>query len=295
MDSRNEKAAEKLAFHRWKPAAWLRVTGEDAFTFLQGQFTNDLRSLRSNEGVYGLWLNHKGKVVADSFVLSGGAEEFWVGSYFSAAKTIQERLEAFVIADDVTIEDQTSSWVGLTVFSEALVAKPDSTVLVFKGRRALQAHREWIAPVDQASDLFANAGVVDERDELEMERLRIESQIPRVPDDIGAGELPNEGGLDEVGISYTKGCYLGQEVMARLKNLGQVRRRLLRVRGSGPLPPTPAAIFAGDKRIGELRTAVATTDGFVGLALLSLLNLTSQTPLRFSPELSTTVLLDSAL
>src|SRR5437016_12516025 len=86
----------------WRPAAWLRVSGADAASFLQGQFTNDLRSLGDQPSVYGLWLNVKGKVVADSFTLRGGAaQEFWLGSYFSPAAIIRERLEGHIIADDV--------------------------------------------------------------------------------------------------------------------------------------------------------------------------------------------------
>src|SRR5438876_590876 len=94
------------AIFKWQPAAWLRVSGTDAANFLQGQFTNELRGIDSRDAVYGLWLNVKGKVVADSFVLRGAAaDEFWIGSYSSPAKTIVERLEGFVIADDVVIED----------------------------------------------------------------------------------------------------------------------------------------------------------------------------------------------
>jgi folate-binding protein YgfZ len=116
-----------------------------------------------------------------------------------------------------------------------------------------------------------------------MEGLRIADGIPAVPADIGPGELPNEGGLEAVAISYGKGCYLGQEVMARLKTMGQVRRRLLRVQGFGAIPPLPAAIHQGDRRVGELRTAVATVEGFIGLALLSLLHLRAEVGLSFSP------------
>src|SRR5438046_523634 len=93
-------------FFRCEPAAWLRITGADAATFLQGQFTNDLRALERGAEVYGLWLTVKGKVLADSFVVRGPrADEFCLGSYFSPAGVIRERLESHVIADDVVIED----------------------------------------------------------------------------------------------------------------------------------------------------------------------------------------------
>ena len=107
----------------------------------------------------------------------------------------------------------------------------------------------------------------------DMERRRIAAGIPAVPKDIGPGDLPNEGGLEAEAISYTKGCYLGQEVMARLKSMGQVRRRLLKVRGTGEIPPRPASLFQGDRRVGELRSAVRDGAEWIGLAMVSLVQL----------------------
>src|SRR3954467_6753383 len=106
-----------------------------------------------------------------------------------------------------------------------------------------------------------------------MSRRRIAAGIAAVPADVGPGELPNEGGLDAEAISYTKGCYLGQEVMARLKSMGQLRRRLLRVQGIGETyPALPAPVFAGSRQVGELRSAVRNgTGGWTGLAMVSLL------------------------
>jgi folate-binding protein YgfZ len=105
-----------------------------------------------------------------------------------------------------------------------------------------------------------------------------------VPRDIGPDDLPNEGGLDAVAISYTKGCYLGQEVMARLKSMGQVRRQLLRVTGAGAPPALPATLYNGPKRMGELRSAAADGESFVGFALLSLLGLDRCPGLSYTPE-----------
>src|SRR5690349_21801352 len=116
------KFPTSLVCHRWRPGAWLRLTGGDAENFLQGQFTNDLRDPAAGAAVYGLWLNVKGKVVADSFVVRGAAGEFWVGSYFSSAAAIRERLESFIIADDVVVEDATAGWSGFALLGAGAAA-----------------------------------------------------------------------------------------------------------------------------------------------------------------------------
>lgn len=279
-----------LSFYRWKPAAWLKISGEDAATFLQGQFTNDLRKSQGiHPGVYGLWLNQKGKVLADSFVLATEGGAFWVGSYFSPAAVIRERLEAYVIADDVVIEDETERWAGATVYGEAA---PSAGVVRFAARRGTEAAVEWIFPVVDEARVLALLAGGRELDAAEMERRRITAGIPAVPADLGPTDLPNEGGLDATAISYTKGCYLGQEVMARLKSLGQVRRRLVRVQGTGPVPARGTLLYQGAQKVGELRTAVADeagADGYIGLALLTLLNLKREAGLSVAPEAEATL------
>lgn len=262
---------QKTTHFLWQPAAWLRVTGEDALSFLQGQLTQDLRHLMPGQAVYGLWLNQKGKMVADSFVLRDEGGAYFLGSYHSPAAVIRERLEAYIIADDVTIRDETTQWRGVTLWSD----EPPETWradlpggFVFRGRREVGAHWEWVAPVAAVESHAAQLGPA--MDAAEVERRRIVAGIPAVPQDLGPNDLPNEGGLERDAISYTKGCYLGQEVMARLKAMGQVRRRLLRVRGTGAVPALPAALFADGREAGELRSAAEDADGFAGLAMVTL-------------------------
>jgi folate-binding protein YgfZ len=279
-----------LAFHTWRPAAWLHVRGSDAAGFLQGQFTNDLRSTAEGQAVYGLWLNVKGKVLADSFVVRGPAtDEFWVGSYFSTAAVIRERLESFVIADDVAIEDVTAGWAGLALLGEGAietlgVARDGG--FAFRGRRAREGSAEWVFPIKLLDEVRAQLNGLSELDEGEVTRRRILAGIAAVPADVGPGDLPNEGGLDVEAISYTKGCYLGQEVMARLKSMGQVRRRLLRVAGTGEKIPTlPAALFLGERKVGELRSAVRDgAGGFIGLAMISIMHVTAGAMLAFEAD-----------
>lgn len=270
------KNSTSSAFHRWQPAAWLRITGSDAAIFLQGQLTNELRGLAAGHAVYGLWLTVKGKVLADSFVLRGREEdEFWAGSYFSPAATIRERLEAFVIADDVTVEDRTADWRAVSVLGEVQGAVAGEAFM-FPGRRTREKNMEIVFPVSASEQAGGAWAGLPEIGAEEMARRRVAAGIPAVPAEVGPGDLPNEAGLDAEAVSYTKGCYLGQEVMARLKAMGQVRRRLLRVRGARPAPPAlPAPLFVAGRQAGELRSAVPDgAGGFMGFAMLSLLQVT---------------------
>ena len=104
----------------------------------------------------------------------------------------------------------------------------------------------------------------------EWRRARILAGRPAVPEDLGPGDLPQEGGLENVAVCYTKGCYLGQEVANRLKNIGQVRRRLHVVQGSGAPPAPHAPLYQAGRKIGEIRSAAKEAGGFAALAMLTL-------------------------
>ena len=292
------------AIFRWKPAAWLRVSGADAASFLQGQFTNELRNVVAGGCVYGLWLTLKGKVVADSFIVrasegAGSAEAagpvFWIGSYFSTAAVIRERLDGFIIADDVLIEDFTETDRAVSILGDGVqdLRKTDAmSGVLFPGRRERQGNVEWIYPATSTGDVERALAGLRELSGDEIERRRIEAGIAAVPTDIGGGDLPGEGALEDMAISYTKGCYLGQEVMARLKSMGQVRRRLLRVasaKGGAPVA-LPADLFNGDRKVGELRSTVDDgAGGWLGLALLSLIHAGPGASFSLSPNGATTV------
>ena len=282
--------------HVFRLGTCLHVTGEDALSFLQGQFTQELKSSFKAPVAYGLWLNQKGKVLADSFVLKEADDDIWVISFSAHAEVIRKRLENYIIADDVVIDDQTSQWGGLVVGGiDAAVWLVEQTAgrlpesdrfirtadgFLFRGRRGAGESWEWILPNATAFP----GGLATVSAEV-IERLRITAGIPAVPIDIGAGDLPNEGGLEVDAISYTKGCYLGQEMMARLKSMGQLRRRLVRVRAmAAPPPSVPCALLQGETRVGELRSAVADgAGGFIGLALVMVLRLDPSVTLATKP------------
>lgn len=277
------------AVYAWQPAAVLKIEGSDAGDFLQGQFTNDVRKAGPEVAVYGLWLTLKGKIVGDSFLLQKPAGVYWVISYATPAALLRERLEHFIIADDVNVTDETAAWAGLTVFREfssaALATFAAAGALVFTGRRTKLPHHDCVVPVDRLPALRSTLGNAEELSDAEVEWQRIAAAIPAIPRDLGPNDLPNEGHLDEEAVSYTKGCYLGQEVMARLKSMGQVRRKLLPVSGQATdCPPLPAAVYVNERQVGELRSAACHEGTLRGLAMLNLLPLGAATALAFSAD-----------
>lgn len=262
-------------------SAVLRVRGADANSFLQGQFTQDVHAVGGRS--YGLWLDQKGRVLADGHVLKQSGNDFLVVSFSVTAAQLLARLEAYLIADEVELVDETAAWAGVLLWGDDTAGPPvPAGILSFPSRRAGAGGVQWLVPVGRLGEVAATLKSLSviERDHQAAELERLRQGVPAVPVDIGPRDLPNEGSLDEVAISYTKGCYLGQEVMARLKNLGQVRRRLHLVRGAG-LPLAPGtALHQGERKAGELRSAVSDGDGFVAMAMLSLVNLDADLPLR---------------
>jgi folate-binding protein YgfZ len=291
------KLPVSFGLHPYFPGTCLKISGEDAFPFLQGQFTQDLKPARAGKAVYGLWLDQKGKVLADSHVFQAPEATWIVLSYFSSGEVVRSRLESHIIADDVAVTDLASEWAACSIIGDvgaswirerAKLAATETSVgacdggYVFPGRRGHTSSWEWVGPRAQRPAFIDSAVGSVSLSAAEMERLRIDARIPAVPVDIGPKDLPNEGGLEADAISYTKGCYLGQEVMARLKSMGTVRRKLIRVRSERPLPALPQALLAGGKKVGELRSAVdrPAGGGFVGLALVSVLTFNPTEPMQ---------------
>ncbi|HEY4301680.1 MAG TPA: folate-binding protein [Candidatus Didemnitutus sp.] len=281
----------------------LRISGPDAYTYLQGQFTQDLDH-PPGLAAYGLWLNQKGRVVADGFVLRLHDNDFIAVSGESPANVVRERLESYLVADEVTISDHTQALGRVAVIDDdgaalrafgpvpevgKFLALPGGQV--FRGRNARGLNVEYWLETTAIPDLtrrLRDAGAREVEAGL-FDAARIEAGRPKVPGDLGPNDLPNEGGIEGDAISYTKGCFLGQEVMARLKNLGQVRRRLHVVRGPGAAPAHGSALFASEKKAGEVRTSAATPDGFVAMAMLALIPLASEKMLARSADGATDI------
>lgn len=274
------------------PHAWLRVTGPDAASFLQGQCTQDLRTLQAGQTAPALWLSTKGRIQAESLILKGPADLWWLWSAHTAGEILRTRLEDFIIADDVAVQAEESNWEQVTLAGAAAESWLKQTLgaqdapaagswvalgegLLFAGRHGQTSTWEWLRPL--ASRDRSPRPPVEQLGALspiDLHRARLACGVPAIPAEFGPQDLPQEAGLEAFAVSFNKGCYLGQEVMARLHAMGQVRRRLVRVAGPGAAPAATAELRLNDKRIGELR---AVTDdgqgGWFGLAIVNLLGL----------------------
>jgi folate-binding protein YgfZ len=272
--------------YEYTPAGHLLVTDEDAADFLQSQFSNELRPFEYGRCTYGLWLDLKGKVIADSVIFCEGGERFRIMSEYSNSTTIAQKLDQHIIADDVVIDHMPLGGaialigMGAIAILDALgYLIPESATFVHQdgvrvscGRRSQEVSFElWSDSAAKLADLkvrLVQMGVMFASYER-VQIIRIAAGVPSVPVEIGPQDLPGEGGLVGDGVSLTKGCFLGQEVVARMHNVGRSQRALFSVSGSGTPPVCPIVVYNSDsKKIGELRSAFSVDHGWQGVALL---------------------------
>ena len=238
--------------------AVVRITGEDAAAFLQGQCTADLRGVALADA---LWLNRKGRVLAHTVVSKEADGSFLLLCPHLGAEALITVVTANVIADDVVATDETAQWQRYIAWG-AEPALADAKL--FPTRRFGVAAWDVLTPVGSAAP--GEPGSL-----AELESARIAAGVPSVPADCGANEFPQECGLD-AWVSYTKGCYLGQEVMARIQSMGSLRRILRRVEGPvsvGLELKTPEGKVAGLVRsaAGESGLALVSVDLAEGVVL----------------------------
>lgn len=274
-------------YFSYQPAALLRVTGEDAPTYLQSQFSNDLfRPVRDNPATYGLWLDRKGRIRADSLMLQCGPEEFLLLSEHCPADLLRAIVEENIVADEVEIEDITGQASCLRLWGAAASAIASQLSLGPGSFQNQEGCYLWLEPAPGTRpELLLLAVGETPADTLlqrirpaqistsvlsasEAEARRIQAKRPAIPQDLGPADLPQEGGLESYAVSFNKGCYLGQEVMARLKAMGTPRRSLHRVILHARPAKLPCPVYAGERQAGEVRSAVNNPQGAFALALL---------------------------
>jgi tRNA-modifying protein YgfZ len=243
-------AGETLTFIVSPRSLW-RLTGPDALRYLNGQVTADVTKLGDGQGCYASVCTAKGRMEGDLFIARHGAD-----FYLDAAAVLHEslglRLEKYLIADDAAFEDLAELWTLNHVFGARLPSIPDGGFSIPNSRYGLPGHDVWIS--GSAGTIVGETVGADV-----IETLRLEHGIPLWGAELTQTTLPPEGGPRLLNsISYTKGCYVGQETIARLKSVGHVNRTLVFFRGDSAAPPLPATKLMNDNR----EVGTVTSGGF---------------------------------
>ena len=202
----------------------LRVTGNDRLRFLNGQVTNDVRKAGEAVAVEACVLNAKGKMNAHIFV-SAAPDCFWLDADRELREALPARLERYVIAADVQIENVTDRLSVFHVLSRAAPNLSDCRIVSLR-RFAEPGWDIWAdaAAHDDVSQQLSST--FDHLDPATAEIMRIEEGIPRWGRELTEEIIPIEANLEERTVDYEKGCYIGQEVISRIKMSGQTNKRL---------------------------------------------------------------------
>ncbi len=263
----------------------LALTGADAKSFLQGQLTNDTALLAAGTGLYAAFLTQKGKMQGDLRVLDANAE-LLLDTERVALQALFNMIRSFSLGHDVqvhkrTLESGLLSLIGPesdSLLREAGVELPEaehSHVSLTVGGAEVRAIRTDLgtdllfASGDQATVISAAlaAGAVPVGDEA-AECLRIESGRPRYGVDLDDSVIPQEAGLNQRAVSFTKGCYVGQETVARLFYKGKPNRELRGLRSDERLPVGTVLSFADREVATVTSSTVSPRLGPLALALV---------------------------
>ena len=248
----------------------LLVGGSDAIEFLQGQLTNDLAALAAGQGCYAALLDRKGHLQADTRVLRLDQERLWLDTEPETVATVNRHLTLYRVGQEVEISELGADRAILSVIGPQAPAIADVGPL-----EPEHAHRELevggapcrAVATDLGIDLLCaakDAGAVGDAlvhaggvwvSEEAAEIARVESGRPRFGREMSATTIPQEAGIDDRAVSFTKGCYIGQETVARLHYKGKPNRHLRGLRLDAPVRAGDAIALAG-RDVGRIGTAV---------------------------------------
>ena len=241
------------------------VRGGEAAEFLQGQVSNDVEALEPGTGCYAVILNHKGKLRTDLRVLRG--EDFiWLDTESIGHAVVAHMLRTYALGRDVQWEDVSATRELVSVVGPAARELFEGPEHSFKERDG----RMYVATA-LGVDVIGEPGLAldfETVSEEAAECLRIESGRPRLGFDMDADTMPQEAGINERAVSFSKGCYVGQETVARLHYRGKPNRHLRGLRLAEPAE-RGTDVLLGEKVVGRLGSAcVSPRLGPIALALV---------------------------
>jgi folate-binding protein YgfZ len=276
------RALREEAGMAWRDLRLVTVAGPDGAEYLQGQLTNDIEALGPGDGCYSALLDRKGHMQADMRVLRIAPDLIWLQLEPEALDAAARHLTMYSVGRDVTVSGESE----VRTLSLAGPAAAERSGLPPLG--AEHAHTETAvdgiecravrtdagldllvepASADELAAALAARGVAEVEDDA-LEILRVESGRPRFGREMTTATIPQEAGINERAVSFTKGCYIGQETVARLHYRGKPNRHLLGLRLSGSVT-TGSVVKAGERELGTVGTAVLSpAHGPIALAIL---------------------------
>ena len=266
--------------------AVFRVSGPGTLACLQGLFTNDLETPGDESLVYGAMLTPKGMIVTDAWIARHGAALTLVapaGGRESVQTIFQRSLPPrLALADDAT-DGSAIAWIlgdhGFHTLAQSGIGAPDTAGRVVERGPLLVALAPEGAPfvalvagetaeVESAARRLQLAGAL-RGDADDLHATRILAGWPTLGAEIDEKTLPQEVRYDEIGgVSYTKGCYTGQETVARLHFRGHTNRELRGLAWREPGAPDGRGVLAGDKEVGTVRSTLTVDGRTLGLAIM---------------------------
>jgi tRNA-modifying protein YgfZ len=272
----------------------LLVTGSGAAEYLQGQLTNDIEALAPGEGCYAALLDRKGHMQADmrGLNLSGvpfpdisqeeNSAAIWLDTEVEAPAAAQRHLDMYKIGRDVTLENVTDERAILSLIGPRSVETAGSPALPEHSSEPVSIEGVGCLAVGTALGIDLIAAAADserlrhalaaagapEVDPEAAEIIRIESGTPRFGSEMDTATMPAEAGIVSSAVNFEKGCYIGQETVARLHYKGKPNRHLRGLQLSAPASPG-ATLSLGEKEVGKLGgSCVSPVRGAIGLAIV---------------------------
>ena len=261
----------------------LALTGADAKSFLQGQVSNDVEALGPGQGCYAAFLTPKGKMLGDIRILDTG-EEILLDTERPALQPLFNMIRRFSIGFQVELHKRTiergllsllGPQSGPLAAAERLPSAEHAHTLVEIAGMQVRAIRTDVgvdllcdaADTDSLRSALEDAGALPVS-EAAAECLRVERGRPRYGVELDDTVIPQEAGLNERAVSFTKGCYVGQETVARLYYRGKPNRHLRGLRLAGPATTGDEVSFDG-RSVGHLATVAESPElGWIALALV---------------------------
>src|SRR3954462_5013767 len=243
----------------------IKVSGEDARTFLNGLVTTDVTLLQPGLGRFGALLTPQGKITADFLITeapAGHGGGFLIDAPRALAQNLADKLGFYKLRAKVAVENISDSMGVLAVWDGEPAVKPD---LAFADPRHEALGWRILAPDDLAQKVADLIGA-DLVESDAYEAHRIATGVPRGGLDFTYSDaFPHETNMDRLhGVDFDKGCYVGQEVVSRMQHRGTARTRTVRILLEDFSPEPGATILAGDKAVGT----IGSTAGHKGLALI---------------------------